>query len=120
MNVIALQRNNQKVLEESPSIAIGSNRNRVVLLLFERWSQLVRMLERLNSYYDEGKGEFYFMKWIPVCKVEHPVTEFVTGVDIVKEQIKKLQLDKYPLLKEDIVFKGHAIECRINAEKSFL
>ena len=86
----SLQRNNQKVLEESPSIAIGKTlRNRI-------GSAAVRAAESvgyenagtIEFLYDEGKGEFYFMEMNTRVQVEHPVTEFVTGVDIVKEQIK--------------------------------
>lgn len=114
----SLQRNNQKVLEESPSIAIGKTlRNRI-------GSAAVRAAESvgyenagtIEFLYDEGKGEFYFMEMNTRVQVEHPVTEFVTGVDIVKEQIKIAAGQELSVTQEDIVFKGHAIECRINAE----
>ena len=114
----SLQRNNQKVLEESPSIAIGKTlRNRI-------GSAAVRAAESvgyenagtIEFLYDEGKGEFYFMEMNTRVQVEHPVTEFVTGVDIVKEQIKIAAGQELSVTQEDIVIKGHAIECRINAE----
>ena len=114
----SLQRNNQKVLEESPSIAIGKTlRNRI-------GSAAVRAAESvgyenagtIEFLYDEGKGEFYFMEMNTRVQVEHPVTEFVTGVDIVKEQIKIAAGQELSVTQEDIVFKGHAIECRINSE----
>ena len=114
----SLQRNNQKVLEESPSIAIGKTlRNRI-------GSAAVRAAESvgyenagtIEFLYDEGKGEFYFMEMNTRVQVEHPVTEFVSGVDIVKEQIKIAAGQELGFTQEDIVFKGHAIECRINAE----
>ncbi len=118
----SLQRNNQKVLEESPSIAIGKTlRNRI-------GSAAVRAAESvgyenagtIEFLYDEGKGEFYFMEMNTRVQVEHPVTEFVTGVDIVKEQIKIAAGQELSVTQEDIVFKGHAIECRINAENPSL
>ena len=114
----SLQRNNQKVLEESPSIAIGKTlRNQI-------GSAAVRAAESvgyenagtIEFLYDEGKGEFYFMEMNTRVQVEHPVTEFVTGVDIVKEQIKIAAGQELSVTQEDIVIKGHAIECRINAE----
>ena len=110
----SLQRNNQKVLEESPSIAIGKTlRNQI-------GSAAVRAAESvgyenagtIEFLYDEGKGEFYFMEMNTRVQVEHPVTEFVTGVDIVKEQIKIAAGQELSVTQEDIVIKGHAIECR--------
>ncbi len=65
---------------------------------------------------DEAKGEFYFMEMNTRVQVEHPVTEFVTGVDIVKEQIKIAAGQELSVRQEDVKITGHAIECRINAE----
>ncbi|MBZ4265520.1 acetyl-CoA carboxylase biotin carboxylase subunit, partial [Streptococcus pneumoniae] len=65
---------------------------------------------------DEASGKFYFMEMNTRVQVEHPVTEFVSGVDIVKEQIRIAAGQPLTLKQEDIVLKGHAIECRINAE----
>ncbi len=65
---------------------------------------------------DEAKGEFYFMEMNTRVQVEHPVTEFVTGVDIVKEQIKIAAGQELSVYQEDVKITGHAIECRINAE----
>lgn len=65
---------------------------------------------------DEAKGEFYFMEMNTRVQVEHPVTEFVTGVDIVKEQIKIAAGQELSVHQEDVKITGHAIECRINAE----
>lgn len=114
----SLQRNNQKVLEESPSVAIGKTiRNQI-------GSAAVRAAESvgyenagtIEFLYDEGKGEFYFMEMNTRVQVEHPVTEFVTGIDIVKEQIKIAAGQELSVRQEDIQISGHAIECRINAE----
>ena len=114
----SLQRNNQKVLEESPSVAIGKT------IRDQIGSAAVRAAESvgyenagtIEFLYDEGKGEFYFMEMNTRVQVEHPVTEFVTGIDIVKEQIKIAAGQELSVSQEDIKISGHAIECRINAE----
>lgn len=114
----SLQRNNQKVLEESPSVAIGKT------IRDQIGSAAVRAAESvgyenagtIEFLYDEGKGEFYFMEMNTRVQVEHPVTEFVTGMDIVKEQIKIAAGQELSVRQEDIQISGHAIECRINAE----
>jgi len=114
----SLQRNNQKVLEESPSVAIGKT------IRDQIGSAAVRAAESvgyenagtIEFLYDEGKGEFYFMEMNTRVQVEHPVTEFVTGIDIVKEQIKIAVGQELSVRQEDIQISGHAIECRINAE----
>ena len=114
----SLQRNNQKVLEESPSVAIGKT------IRDQIGSAAVRAAESvgyenagtIEFLYDEGKGEFYFMEMNTRVQVEHPVTEFVTGIDIVKEQIKIAEGQELSVRQEDIQISGHAIECRINAE----
>ena len=114
----SLQRNNQKVLEESPSVAIGKT------IRDQIGSAAVRAAEsvgyenagKIEFLYDEGKGEFYFMEMNTRVQVEHPVTEFVTGIDIVKEQIKIAAGQELSVRQEDIQISGHAIECRINAE----
>jgi len=120
----SLQRNNQKVLEESPSIAIGKT------LRHEIGAAAVRAAESvgyenagtIEFLLDEASGNFYFMEMNTRVQVEHPVTEFVSGVDIVKEQIRIAAGQPLPFKQEDIVLRGHAIECRINAEdpKTFL
>ena len=114
----SLQRNNQKVLEESPSIAIGKT------LRNEIGSAAVRAAESvgyenagtIEFLLDEASSNFYFMEMNTRVQVEHPVTEFVSGVDIVKEQIRIAAGQPLSVKQEDIVLRGHAIECRINAE----
>lgn len=114
----SLQRNNQKVLEESPSVAIGKT-------LRDKLGQAAVRAAKAVSYenagtieflLDEKSGEFYFMEMNTRVQVEHPVTEFVTGVDIVKQQIQIAAGQPLGITQEAISITGHAIECRINAE----
>ena len=76
----------------------------------------MKMRGTIEFLLDEATGKFYFMEMNTRVQVEHPVTEFVSGVDIVKEQIRIASGQPLTLKQEDIVLKGHAIECRINAE----
>ena len=114
----SLQRNNQKVLEESPSVAIGKTIREQIGSAAVRAAESVgyENAGTIEFLYDEGKGEFYFMEMNTRVQVEHPVTEFVTGMDIVKEQIKIAEGQELSVRQEDIQISGHAIECRINAE----
>lgn len=114
----SLQRNNQKVLEESPSVAIGKTVRDQIGSAAVRAAESVgyENAGTIEFLYDEGKGEFYFMEMNTRVQVEHPVTEFVTGIDIVKEQIKIAEGQELSVRQEDIQISGHAIECRINAE----
>ena len=114
----SLQRNNQKVLEESPSVAIGKTLRQQIGEAAVRAAQSVgyENAGTIEFLLDEAKGEFYFMEMNTRVQVEHPVTEFVTGVDIVKEQIKIANGQKLSFSQDDVEIRGHAIECRINAE----
>ena len=114
----SLQRNNQKVLEESPSVAIGKTLRQQIGEAAVRAAQSVgyENAGTIEFLLDEAKGEFYFMEMNTRVQVEHPVTEFVTGVDIVKEQIKIANGQELSFSQDDIEIRGHAIECRINAE----
>lgn len=114
----SLQRNNQKVLEESPSIAIGATLRQKIGEAAVRAAKAVSYENAgtIEFLLDEKTGEFYFMEMNTRVQVEHPVTEFVTGVDIVKEQIRIAAGQPLSVSQEDICLKGHAIECRINAE----
>lgn len=115
----SMQRRNQKVLEESPAPGISRK-------LIEKLGQrCVEACKRIG-YRGAGtfeflyeNGEFYFIEMNTRVQVEHPVTEFVTGIDIITEQIKIAAGERLPFKQRDLVFKGHAIECRINAEDPF-
>ncbi|KXT74543.1 Biotin carboxylase of acetyl-CoA carboxylase [Streptococcus sp. DD10] len=114
----SLQRNNQKVLEESPSVAIGKTLRHKIGAAAVRAAESVgyENAGTIEFLLDEASGEFYFMEMNTRVQVEHPVTEFVSGVDIVKEQIRIAVGQPLTVEQEDIQLKGHAIECRINAE----
>ncbi|EMC52325.1 acetyl-CoA carboxylase biotin carboxylase subunit [Streptococcus mutans] len=114
----SLQRNNQKVLEESPSIAIGKTLRGKMGDAAVRAAKAVSYENAgtIEFLLDEASGQFYFMEMNTRVQVEHPVTEFVTGIDIVKEQIKIAAGQELTYQQKDIVISGHAIECRINAE----
>jgi acetyl-CoA carboxylase biotin carboxylase subunit len=114
----SLQRNNQKVLEESPSVAIGHTLREKITRAAVRAAKHVgyENAGTIEFLFDEGKGEFYFMEMNTRVQVEHPVSEFVSGIDIVKEQIHIAAGDPLSVSQEDVRFQGHAIECRINAE----
>jgi acetyl-CoA carboxylase, biotin carboxylase subunit len=112
----SLQRRHQKVLEEAPSPALNSEqRNRI--------GELAAAAVRKLKYRGAGTleflfqdGEFYFIEMNTRLQVEHPITEAVTGIDLVREQIRIAAGGPLALRQRDIVFHGHAIECRINAE----
>jgi acetyl-CoA carboxylase biotin carboxylase subunit len=112
----SIQRRHQKLLEEAPSVAVDSE-------LRARVGRLVVDGARSVAYDSAGTMEFlmkddrmYFMETNARIQVEHPVTELVTGVDLIKEQIRVAAGERLRLRQDDIEIKGHAIECRINAE----
>jgi acetyl-CoA carboxylase biotin carboxylase subunit len=112
------QRRNQKLVEESPSPGLPE-------AVRERMGDAAVRLCRHVGYrsagtieciFDPASGEFYFMEMNTRVQVEHPVTECVTGIDIVKEQIRIAGGERLSVRQDDIRLRGHAIECRINAE----
>lgn len=113
----SIQRKHQKVVEESPSAAIDSD-------LRERMGAMAVRAAKAVGYENAGtieflldkNGEFYFMEMNTRIQVEHPVTEMVTGMDLIKEQIAIAEGLPLSVKQEDIHVTGHAIECRINAE----
>ena len=113
----SIQRKHQKVIEESPSIAIDKNLRKKMGDTAVRAAKAVRY-ENAGTieFLLDKNGEFYFMEMNTRIQVEHPVTEMVTGIDLIKEQIRIAEGKKLTIKQEDISVKGHAIECRINAE----
>jgi len=114
----SLQRKNQKVLEEAPCPVLPpavreKMCNSALLAAKVAGYQSAGTIEFL---YDEASQNYYFMEMNTRIQVEHPVTEMVTGIDIIKEQIKIADGSRLSMKQKDIRINGHAIECRINAE----
>ncbi|HEX6929446.1 MAG TPA: acetyl-CoA carboxylase biotin carboxylase subunit [Gammaproteobacteria bacterium] len=114
----SMQRRHQKVIEEAPAPGIPEK------LLNEMGERCARACREIN-YRGAGtfeflyeNGKFYFIEMNTRVQVEHPVTEMITGVDIVKEQLRIAAGEKLSYRQKDIVFDGHAFECRINAENA--
>lgn len=113
----SIQRRNQKVIEEAPSTAITPE-------LRAKIGETAVRAARAVDYFSAGTVEFlldkhfnfYFMEMNTRIQVEHPVTELITGIDLIKEQIRIASGEKLGLSQEDVTIRGHAIECRINAE----
>lgn len=113
----SMQRKNQKLIEESPSAAVNDEMR---ARLFEAATRAARAVNYEGvgtvEFLMTRTGEFYFMEMNTRLQVEHPVTEMVTGVDLVKWQIRVAAGNELPFEQKDIKLRGHAIECRINAE----
>jgi len=113
----SIQRRHQKLLEEAPSVAINEKMRGAM------GESAIKACKAVG-YYSAGtieflldtEGSFYFMEMNTRIQVEHPVTEMVTGIDLIKAQILVAEGEKLPFKQEDIKITGHAIECRINAE----
>jgi acetyl-CoA carboxylase, biotin carboxylase subunit len=113
----SIQRRHQKLIEEAPSVIMTPELReeigtRVVQAIGEVGYSNVGTLEFLV----DARNKFYFMEMNTRVQVEHPVTELVTGIDIIRDQILIASGDRLPHLQSDIQFRGHAMECRINAE----
>lgn len=112
----SIQRSHQKVWEEAPSPAIDyETRMKLGGLVVDAVKTLgYRGVGTFEFLYENE--EFYFIEMNTRLQVEHPITEMITGIDLVREQIRVAQGEKLGFTQEDIIFRGHAIECRINAE----
>ncbi|WP_294261257.1 acetyl-CoA carboxylase biotin carboxylase subunit [uncultured Sphingomonas sp.] len=112
----SLQRRHQKVLEEAPSPVLGAeDRARMGGIVAKAMADMgYRGAGTIEFLWENG--EFYFIEMNTRLQVEHPVTEMITGVDLVREQIRVAEGHGLSVKQEDIRFTGHAIECRINAE----
>jgi acetyl-CoA carboxylase, biotin carboxylase subunit len=113
----SIQRRHQKLIEEAPSVALTEKQRRKLGATVVDAARAVQYTNAgtFEFLMDPG-GNFYFLEANTRLQVEHPVTEFVTGVDIVKEQIRIAAGEKLSFRQADIEFRGHSIECRINAE----
>jgi acetyl-CoA carboxylase, biotin carboxylase subunit len=114
----SLQRRHQKVLEESPSPALNEAMRSQI---GETVAKAMRELQYLGAGTVEflyENGEFYFIEMNTRIQVEHPVTEMITGIDLVNEQIRIAAGASLGFTQEDVTFSGHAIECRVNAENA--
>ena len=116
----SIQRRHQKVLEESPSVVISPE-------LRKKMGETAVKAAKYINYYSAGtieflldkSGEFYFMEMNTRIQVEHPITEMVTGMDLIKEQIRIAAGEPLQVKQEDIHLSGHSIECRVNAEDPY-
>jgi acetyl-CoA carboxylase biotin carboxylase subunit len=113
----SIQRRHQKLIEEAPSVALTDRMRRK---LGSTVVDAARAVQYTNAgtfeFLLDDKGNFYFLEVNTRLQVEHPVTEFLTGVDIVKEQIRIAAGERLSFKQGDVTFTGHSIECRINAE----
>jgi len=115
----SMQRRHQKVIEEAPAPGIA---RRAIERIGDRCADACRKMGYRGAGTFEflfENGEFYFIEMNTRIQVEHPVTELITGIDLVQQQILVAAGEKFTLRQRDIQFKGHAIECRINAEDPF-
>lgn len=113
----SMQRRNQKVLEESPSTFIGAELRKLMGNAAVRAAKAVKYCNAGTvEFLVDSQHRFYFMEMNTRIQVEHPVTEMVTGRDLIKEQIRVAAGEKLSFAQKDITLSGHAIECRINAE----
>ena len=117
----SIQRNHQKMIEESPSCHYPR------MHCVRKWARAAVKAAKAAGYVNAGtiefllekNGHFYFMEMNTRIQVEHPVTEWMTGIDLIKEQIRIATGEKLSYTQEDVKLTGHAIECRINAENPY-
>ena len=115
----SMQRRHQKIIEEAPAPGIPA---RHIARIGERCAEACRRINYRGAGTFEflyENGEFYFIEMNTRIQVEHPVTEMISGVDLVQEQIRVAAGEKLRYRQRDLSFRGHAIECRINAEDPY-
>lgn len=113
------QRRHQKLIEESPAAKLNPKTRERLLAASVKGAQSLGYTSAGTFELLVAGDDFYFLEVNTRVQVEHPVTEYVTGVDIVKEQIHIANGEKLSLKQEEVFFRGHSIECRINAEDPF-
>jgi acetyl-CoA carboxylase, biotin carboxylase subunit len=115
----SMQRRHQKIIEEAPAPGIAA---RHIARIGERCAEACRRIDYRGAGTFEflyENGEFFFIEMNTRIQVEHPVTEMITGVDLVQEQIRVASGEKLRFKQRDLNFRGHAVECRINAEDPY-
>ena len=114
----SIQRRHQKLLEESPSAVVDGKMRRKLTEMVLKGMKSINYLScgTIEFLLDEKTGNFYFMEMNTRIQVEHPVTEMVTGIDLIKEQIRVSAGEKLKFSQDNVQLRGAAIECRINAE----
>lgn len=112
----SIQRNHQKFIEEAPCVAISEELRETMGAEAVKAAKAVGYVNAGTIEFLLEEDKFYFMEMNTRIQVEHPVTEWITGVDLIKEQIRIASGRKLSMTQEDICFTGHSIECRINAE----
>jgi acetyl-CoA carboxylase biotin carboxylase subunit len=119
----SIQRRNQKIVEETPSPLIENKFKDLRKKMGKAAIRIAEMAHYTNAgtveFLVDGRGSFYFLEVNKRIQVEHAITEEVTGVDLVKQQILIAMGEPLKLSQNDLTFKGHSIECRINAEDPF-
>lgn len=116
----SIQRRYQKVIEEAPSSALSGELRTTMCNAAVAIAKAVEYdnCGTVEFIYDEETADFYFLEMNTRIQVEHPITEQITGIDIIQEQIQSAALNRLSISQNDVEIKGHAIECRINAESS--
>ncbi len=114
----SIQRRHQKLLEEAPSSVVDSKMRKRLSELVYRGMKSIGYVScgTIEFLLDEKANNFYFMEMNTRIQVEHPVTEMVTGIDLIKEQLRVASGEKLKIQQDDVQIRGAAIECRINAE----
>jgi acetyl-CoA carboxylase biotin carboxylase subunit len=113
----SLQRKHQKLLEEAPSASLSTEMRNAMGDMAVKFAKTIGYFSAGTiEYILDEDGTFYFMEMNTRVQVEHPVTEMITGIDLVREQIRVAEGKPLSFKQEDVTFTGHAVECRINAE----
>jgi acetyl-CoA carboxylase biotin carboxylase subunit len=113
----SIQRRHQKLIEEAPSPALGEKIRRKMGSVVVDAAKAVQYTNAGTfEFLMDGDGRFYYMETNTRLQVEHPVTEMVTGIDLVKEQIRIAAGERLSFKQSEVTFSGHSIECRVNAE----